>query len=213
MFLGARVMLAAAVVMALSVCDAGAQIGNRLAVGASVIGRLANSSDAGGGTDVGLEIRMARDDPGWGWQGTFFNWFDTGVREPITARPMAVGNLRVRPILAGFGYTWNRGHTTITADVVGGYTVNSFELSPAALAEYSQRLGATGVESEATNAFAIKPEIQVWYDLNRRFGLKLTGGYLRARPSVVVRSSLGQDVRPVRADTVLVTVGVLYSIF
>jgi hypothetical protein len=59
----------------------------------------------------------------------------------------------------------------------------------------------------------LKPEVQVWYDVNSRFGLKLEGGYLIARPSVVITSSLGEDDRPVRADTLLVTIGVVFSIF
>ena len=68
-------------------------------------------------------------------------------------------------------------------------------------------------ESEATNAFAVKPEVQVWYDLNDRFALKLTGGYLIERPSVVITSSIGRDERSIRADAFVVTIGVVYSLF
>ena len=125
----------------------------------------------------------------------------------------SLGHVRVRPIMMGYGYSWVRGRTAITADLVGGYTLNSFRLDSAALEEYAQRLGATGVEAEATNAFALKPEVQVWYDINRRFGLRLTGGYLIAHPSVVITSSLGEDIRPVRADTFLITGGLVYSLF
>ena len=67
--------------------------------------------------------------------------------------------------------------------------------------------------SAASAAKALKPEIQVWYDLNSRFGLKLNGGYLVARPSVVITSSRGEEVRPVRADTFLITAGLVYSLF
>jgi hypothetical protein len=208
-----RVIWTVVVVMVLSVCDARAQTGSRLAVGMSVTARLARSSDASGSANVGFELRIGHERQGWGWQSSFFNWFDTGVREPIAARTVDLGQLRVRPIMAGYGYTWIRGRAAITADLVGGYTLNSFELDPAALAEYSQRLGATRIDSKATNAFAIKPEIHVWYDLNSRFGLKLNGGYLVARPSVVITSSLGEDVRPVRADTFLITIGLVYALF
>lgn len=208
-----RVIGTIVVAMALSVCDAHAQTDSRLAVGMSVTARLASSSDASGSADVGFELRIGHERQGWSWQSSLFSWFDTGVHEPIAAPTVDLGQLRVRPIMAGYGYTWIRGRAAITADLVGGYTLNSFERDPAALAEYSQRLGATRVDSEATNAFAIKPEIQVWYDLNPRFGLKLNGGYLVARPSVVITSSLGEDVRPVRADTFLITIGLVYSLF
>ena len=54
--------------------------------------------------------------------------------------------------------------------------------------------------------------MKVWYDLNRRIGLKINGGYLITRPSVTIKSSLGSDKWSVRADTFLITFGVVYSI-
>ena len=190
-----------------------AQTDNRLAVGASVTTRVTTSSDAGGGATVGFEWRLGHGTPGWGWQTSLFNWFDTDVQGPVAATTFDLGHVRVRPIMAGYGYSWVRGRTAITADLVGGYTLNSFRLDATALAEYARRLGATGIESEATNAFAVKPEVQVWYDISPRFGLKLNGGYLIAHPSLVIRSSLGEDVRSVHADTFLITAGLVYSLF
>jgi hypothetical protein len=213
MIVGRRALWTAAAVIVLSVCDARAQTDSRLAIGLSVTARAPSSSDASGSADVSLELRLGHGRRGWDWQNAFFGWFNTEVHGPIAARVLDLGALRVRPIMAGYGYSWIRGRTALTADLVGGYTLNSFQMDPTALAEYSQRLGATRVESEATNAFAAKPEVQVWYDLNPRFGLKLSGGYLIARPSIVIRSSLGEDVRSVRADTFLVTIGVVYSLF
>lgn len=209
----ARVIATIGGIFVLSVCDARAQTDSRVAVGASVTARLASSSDASGSADVGFELRIGHERPGWGWEYSLFSWFNTGVQGPIAVRTADLGQLRVRPIMAGYGYTWTRSRASITAALVGGYALNSFELDPSALTEYSQRLGATRIDSEATNAFAIKPEINVWYDLNSRFGLKLNGGYLVARPSVVITSSLGKDVRPVRADAFLITVGLVYSLF
>lgn len=197
----------------LSVHDARAQTDSRLAVGANVTARVASSSDAGGSGSIGFEWRVGHAKPGWGWQDSIFDWFNTEVQGPIGSGTVELGQLRVRPLMAGYGYTWVRGRAAITADLVGGYTFNSFKLDPRALDEYARRLGATGVEAEGTNALAVKPEVQVWYDLNRRFGLKVNGGYGIARPSVVIRSSLGEDVRPVRADSFLVTVGLVYSLF
>jgi hypothetical protein len=213
MFSATRVIWTAVIVMVSSVCDARAQTDSRLAVGMSVIARLASSSDASGSADVGFELRIGHELPGWGGQYSFLSWFDTGVHEAIAARTIDLGQLRVRPIMAGYGYTWIRGRAALTADLLGGYTLNSFELDRAALTEDSLRLGATRVIAEATNAFAVKPEIHVWYDLNPRFGLKLSGGYLIARPSVVITSSLGDDVRPVRADTFLTTISLVYALF
>jgi len=206
-------MCIAAASIAWPVSNVSAQTGSRLAVGASVTTRVTTSSDTGGGAALGFEWRPGHATPGWGWQTSLFGWFDTDVQGLLATSTFDLGHVRVRPIMAGYGYTWVRGRTAITADLVGGYTLNSFRLDSTALAEYSRRLGAAAVASEATNAFAVKPEIQVWYDINRRFGLKLNGGYLIAHPSLVIRSSLGEDVRPVQADTFLITAGIVYSLF
>ena len=112
--------------------------------------------------------------------------------------------------MLGYGYTWIRDRTAITADVLDGFAFNSFHLDPATIAAY-QRRGATNIDGEATNTFVIKPEIQLWYDLSSRFGLKLTDGYLVSRPSVTIASTLGRDTRSIGADTVLITFDVVYS--
>lgn len=197
----------------LSAASVSAQTDSRLAVGASVTTRVATSEEAGSGAAVNFEWRIGHAIAGWGPQLSLFSWFDTDVQRPIGAGTIDPGHIRIRPLLAGYGYTWVRRRTAITADVVGGYSLNSFRLDSAALAEYERLLGASGIESEATNAWAIKPEVQAWYDINTRFGLKLNGGYLIARPSLVLRSSLGEVVVPVHADTFLITAGLVYSLF
>jgi hypothetical protein len=205
--------LAAASIL-LTASGAIAQTDSRLAIGASVTTRVAPSSEAGNGAAIGFEWRLGHAIPGWGPQLQLFSWFDTDVQVALTdSTTLDPGHIRMRPLMAGYGYTWVRGRSAITADLVGGYSLNSFRLDSAALEEYSQHLGATGIESEATNAFCLKPEVQLWYDINRRFGLKLNGGYLIARPSMVIRSSLGELVRPVNADTFLITAGLVYSLF
>jgi hypothetical protein len=208
-----RVLAAATALILLFATQVQAQTDSRLAVGASITGRAASSSDSGGSADVGFEMRFGHTKPGWGVENSIFGWFDTDVHGTIGQSVVRLGDMRIRPIMAGYGYTWVRGRAAITGDLVGGYSFNSLKLDSSAAQEYSRRLGATGIDAEATNAFALKPEIQVWYDLNSRFGLRIEGGYLIARPSVVITSSLGEDVHHIRADTFLITVGLVYSLF
>jgi hypothetical protein len=190
--------------------DASAQSDNRLALGGSVTTRIAGSSATGGSASINFEARLGHERKGWDWQLSLLNWFDTDVQgQPTPA--MDPGRLRIRPILAGYGRTWLRGRMTVTADVVGGLAINSFHLDPAAAAAY-RTLGASGVDAAVSNTFAIKPEVQIWYDMNRRFGIKLDGGYLITRPTVTVSSTVGAKRWDVRADTVLITVGLVYSI-
>ena len=89
--------------------------------------------------------------------------------------------------------------------------MNSFRLDPSTIANY-QRLGAGNGHGEATYTFVVKPELTLWYDLNRRIGIKANRGYLVARPSITIVSTLGRDAQSIRADTFLITVGVVYSI-
>jgi hypothetical protein len=188
-----------------------AQTDNRLAIGGSVTTRIAGSSAAAASSDVGFELRIGHEHEGWGWANSFFSWFDTDIQQPTTLSASDLGRLRIRPFMFGYGYTRIRGRAAITADLVGGFALNSFHLDQATIADY-QRRGATDIRGEATNTFVLKPELTVWYDLNSRFGIKVNGGYLVARPTVTVASTLGRDARSVRADTFLITFGVVYSI-
>jgi len=190
-----------------------AQVDNRLALGMSVTNRLTDSPGTANNADLGFELRIGHEQRGWGWETSFFGWFDLGVRQSGTSLDADLGTLRMRPVMVGYGYTKVRGRATITADLVGGYSFNSLDLAPAAAADYQARTGARNVDGHAGNAFTLKPEVQIWYDLSDRFGLRLTGGYLLARPSVTISSSLGDDKRIVHAGVFLVTVGVVYSIF
>ena len=191
-----------------------AQIDNRLAVGGSVGGRFSNSSVTDGGSDFGLEIRIGHEHDGFGPQLSFLGWFEADVHdESMTTRTPTFGSLRIRPIMAGYGYTKTHGRVAVTADVLGGFSFNSFHLDPLAEADYRVRLGAENIRTEATNTFAIKPEVHMWYDVSYRIGVKLSGGYLVTRPSVSVISSLGEDKRSAKSDAFLLSVAVVYSIF
>ena len=75
------------------------------------------------------------------------------------------------------------------------------------------RSGARSVSADVSNTLVAKPEVGVWIDLNRKVGLHLNAGYMIARPSMTVSSSLGDDVRRLRADMFIITVGAVYSIF
>ena len=189
-----------------------AQTDNRLAVGVSVTTRIAGSSQTETSSDIGIDVRLGHQHEEWGWANSFFSWFDTEVAGQPTTAAATLGNLRTRPVMAGYGYTKIWGKYAVTTDLIGGYSFNSFHLDPAAVADY-QRRGAAVLETHTSNTLVVKPEVLVWYDLSPRFGIKASGGYLISRPTVTIATTLGQDSRPVRADTFLVTFSLVYSIF
>jgi hypothetical protein len=212
MFRCLRTGLVALILCTFWAVAASAQTDTRLAIGGSVTSNVATSAAIGDSASVGFELRLGHETEGWGWHVSLFDWVGTTVQQQL--RPDVAGSpgtLRVRPVMGGYGYTWIRGRTAITTDVMGGYAFNSFHLDSAAAAEYG-RLAASDIHADATNTFALRPETTVWYDLNRRFGIKVTAGYLITRPTISIRSSLGVDSLPIRADSVVITFGVVYSI-
>lgn len=191
---------------------ASAQTGGKLALGADVSTRVSRNDDASGHVGVGLLWRFGHAKSGWGWHWGL-NWYSTDLDRSIGGAAIDLGELHVRPVMAGYGYTHLFGRTAITATALAGYAYSSMSLTPAATAAFRDRLGAQSVSVDAANTLVFKPEVSAWYDINRKFGLKVSGGYMVARPRVTVRSTLGEDRRTVRADMLMLKAGVVYSIF
>jgi hypothetical protein len=161
---------------------------------------------------VGLLWRIGHAKTGWGWH-YGLSWYSTNLHQSIGDISTEFGRLTVWSIAAGYGYTKVIGRTAITAKTMGGYAFSSASLNPAAADAFHDRLGARSVSIDAGNTFVVKPEISVWYDINKKLGLNVSGGYIVARPHVTVNSTLGEDRLSVRADMFMLKVGMAYSIF
>jgi hypothetical protein len=156
--------------------------------------------------------RFGTTDPGWGvhWG---LNWYEVDIDRPVGGATTVLGELHVRPIMAGYGYTWIKGRNAVTADLLGGYAFGSLSLSPAAADAYRTRTGVQATDADASNTFVLKPEIGIWHDINHLLGLNINVGYMVARPEVRVTTTAGVDARTARADQFLVKIGLVYSIF
>jgi hypothetical protein len=192
--------------------DAYAQEHNTVAVGLSVSDFAADDPAAHGSRSIGPLCRIGHSTEGWGWQWGL-NWFETDLDRPIGGRQTRLGALHVRPLMAGYGYTRVIGPVAATLGVLGGLSFNSFSLASSAEEAYRARLGARAIDADAGNSLAAKPQLELWIDVSRRVGLNINAGYLIARPSLTVRSSVGNDVRRVRADMLTLTIGAVYSLF
>ena len=161
----------------------------------------------------GLLWRFGHGHEGWGFHWGL-NWYAVDIDRPIGGLVTELGELKVRPIMAGYGYSYRlRPRLSITGAVLGGYAFGSIGLVPSAVNAYERRLGSQSVTARASNTFVLKPELNVWYDLNKDFGLNVNAGYMIARPDVIVDATTGQDKRTARADQFILKVGVVYSIF
>lgn len=203
--------------IALGAVSAVAQTDNRFAVGAEFTVRTsdhASQQDAARGEfGPGVLWRFGHGREGWGFHWGL-NWYSVDIDRPIGGLMTELGELKVRPLMAGYGYSYRMSRRLdITGAVLGGYAFGSIGLVPSAVDAYERRLGAQSVTARASNTFVLKPELGVWYDLNKDFGLNVNAGYMIARPDVIVDTTAGQDKRTARADQFILKVGIVYSIF
>ncbi len=199
--------------------QAQAQSESKFAIGAEfgvvASGRTSTQDYAHAHAEFNPLWRFGTENTGWGFHWGL-NWYTVDIDRPIGGTATELGELHIRPIMAGYGYTWKMriaGRTTeITADLLGGYAFGSIGLAPAAIDAYS-RVGSGSVSADASNTLVLKPEVGVWYDINKKFGFNVNAGYMIARPDVTITSTAGSDVRTARADQFILKVGLAYSIF
>jgi hypothetical protein len=210
------VILRRAVLVALlvfiGVSEAHAQSDNRIALGANFSIRGLVDESAHGHRGIGLLWRFGEGDSGWGWQWAL-NWFDADIRQSVGGSTVELGELRVRPIMAGYGYSYRRGRQLFTASILGGYAFASMSLTPDATDAYHDRLGARSLTLTTSNPLVVRPGFSVWHDLSDKVGLNISTAFLVARPQVTIRSTIGEDERRIRVDTFQLKIGLAYSIF
>lgn len=185
---------------------------NHVAIGLDVTQRAPQGPAGHGNTDLGFSWRLGTSTEGWSW--TFgFGWYSTEIDHGIGRRNLEFGELKVRPVMAGYGYTHVMGRTSVSAKLLGGYAFNSFHLSAPAADAYRTAQGAPSVSGDVANTFVVRPEVSVWYDLNQRVGLHLGATYVVARPVITIRSAGTTEAWRYRADSLGITVGFVYSVF
>jgi hypothetical protein len=189
-----------------------AQTGNRFALGANLTSRFASAPENLGQTHVGLQWRIGHGGGGWGWK-YGLNWYSVRLDRPVGGRVVELGELHVRPFMAGYGYTRTIHNTAISANLLGGFAFSGFSLDDRADAVYQTVYGVDRISTRASNTFVLKPELSAWHDMGRKVGLHASIGYMIARPDVEVDTGLAVERHHVRADVLQLKIGVVYSIF
>jgi len=184
-----------------------------VAVGAAFTFRAALADEAHGDSGYGIRWRFGHSDTGWGWH-YGLGWYAANLDRVVAGHSVSFGELKVRPIVGGYGYTRAlTRRTAVTADVVGGFAFSAFETS----AEGETALREAGAPSTDvhTGLFTpvIKPEVGFWYDLGRSVGLGVNVGYTIVRPRVTFSTRFGQESMRARADCISISVGAVYRIF
>lgn len=215
-----RLAILTAAVLLFSSAPARAQDGtppkNRFAIGGEfkikTTDRASQEDYARGQLGPGLLWRFGESKPGWGFHWGL-NWYAVKLERPIGGSVTELGELHVRPIMAGYGYNRKIHRYSVTADVLGGYAFSAIRISDPVAAAYRRTLGVASAEANASNTLVFKPEIGVWYDMTKKVYIHVNAGYMVARPDVSIVTAAGSDVRTARADQFILKIGVVYSIF
>ena len=206
----------ALVIAVATAMPAAAQTESRFAIGADF---LVGASDHASTEDRARPVISAEPlwrfgdlEPGWGPH-FGLNWYEVAIERPVGGTAIRLGEVHIRPIMGGYGYTWLRGRNAISTGVLAGYAFSSMSLDDGLAAAYQARTGVGVQGADASNTFVIRPEIDFWHDINNRFGLNVNVGYMVARPDVSITTTTGIDKRTARADQFQFRIGLVYSIF
>ena len=173
-------------------------------IGAGASVRLNNpAGDAlGQELDIGPILRL-RSGNGLG-PTIAFNWTDAEIEASPTGLP-ALATVRIRPVMAGVQYGFTRGRLGAGASVVAGYAFNNLAID--------KTVAGSGRAVDVTNSFVWRPGVTLWYDVTQRIGLNVFGGYLFTRPEVTFVSDTEVVTHRLRANAVVISVGMAYWIF
>jgi hypothetical protein len=147
-----------------------------------------------------------------GWGPSFgFSSTTTDLRVPVDGTATVVGSVKIRPVMAGIGYSLATRRTRTTFGVVGGYSFNDTTVDRALPAD-------VGVDVTIDNAWVLQPKVDVLFAATRRVALVASFGYTFASPNVaVVVTRNGQQTfranDHVRVDSVSVRIGAAVSLF
>lgn len=160
---------------------------------------------------AGLTFRVTRPH-GWGVV------VDVGPQSFEIARHtgterIRLGDLRLWSFMGGIARTRIVGRTEATLGLSGGYGVGSFNPSLGARDTYG-RLGAFGLVGNASNAWLIKPQTTVWYNLSDRWTTTVSASYVFGRSNVRLTTAEAEAfARRVDASAFRVAAGLGFKLF
>jgi len=201
-------LLLALVLLACSVALAEAQTEGKVSVGGSITFIKPTDSEVeslwGGGPLVRLNPRK-----GWGIAAGL-SWFRANLDNPSGADgPFA--RLRVRPLMAGVSYTIGNQPTLVSFSIVAGPSFNSLDFRDDFLDTLPPGPQPT---LDAENSFAVRPGVGLTYTVAPRVAIIGFAGYMINRPNVTYTDITGQEFRNRwKADSILLSVGAVYSLF
>lgn len=184
---------------------------SRFSVGIAVDRLYTLDGDATDSWGFGPLFRIGQNKGGWG-PAFGFAWFETHLPVSVGGVTGDFATLDVRPVMGGLGYTILRGQWSYDIGATVGWTFNKAELLPAA-ERYFESLGANEVEVDASNSFAVRPRLRVYYDTPSRVTLMAAVGVLFVDPEVTLRSGPNSISINRNLTSLTLEAGLLFALF
>lgn len=139
--------------------------------------------------------------------------FGSRVSSQLGSREMAVGDVKLRPLMLGLDYKMPRGKWNWATGMSAGWALNNIETRWEYRARAFDAAGVADLWVDVHNSFVWGPRLKGWYDMNRRLSLMVESAYLVTRPRLDVRAHGIVSTRRLNADAFIVKAGFVYGIF
>ena len=139
--------------------------------------------------------------------------FSSEISQSFVGAALPVGDVRVRPLMAGVEYKIPRGQWQWSIGLAAGWAVNGVDVGSGRLARAAAVLGASDLWADVHNSLAWGPRVQAIYDVNDRVSLIVDTSYVSTRPRLDVRANGRVSTSTINADALMLKVGVVYAIY
>jgi hypothetical protein len=164
-----------------------ANTAKRAGIGGSFGGIFPFDDDVTVGSAYGVNFGLA---PAPGFGPTIgFGWYTGDLTLSGVTGDREVGDLRVRPLMAGVGYTWVKGKLATGVSINAGISFNSIKLND----QYRTFFGpGTEVRVDASNSFAARPQLRFEYAVAKKVGVYTSLGYFFTEFNNVIETPVGR---------------------
>jgi hypothetical protein len=203
-----RVLVCVVVACVVTATTASAQglpnIVKRAGVGGSFGGIFPFDDDVTVGKAYGFNFGLA---PEQGLGFTLgFGWYTGDLILSRVSGDREVGDLRIRPFMAGVGYTWVKGKLATGVSINAGISFNSIKLSD----QYRTFFGpGTEVRVDSSNSFAARPQLRVEYAVAKKVGVFSSAGYFFTKFDNTIETPVGRFENEWDASSFNLFVGVM----
>ena len=135
-----------------------------------------------------------------------FGWYTGDLTLSRVSGDREVGDLRIRPLMAGVGYTWMKGKLATGVSINAGISFNSIKLND----QYRSFFGpGTQVTVDSSNSFAARPQLRVEYAVAKKVGVFSSAGYFYTEFDNTIDTPIGRFENEWDASSFNLFVGVM----